>query len=90
MTIHERSSHTIFHEIGHHITIEVLKIAKDLKKDYAFNEVLAEMTAYFLMKSFDENINYNFAYSNVWSGRIEENFEVDEFMTLATKILDFI
>ena len=90
ITIYERSSHTVFHEIGHHITIEVLKIAKDLKKDYAFNEILAEMTTYFLMKSFDESIEYNFAYSNVWSGRIEENFEVDEFMTLATKILDFI
>ncbi|MHA1107267.1 MAG: hypothetical protein ACTSPN_16355 [Promethearchaeota archaeon] len=49
--------------------------------DYAFNEVLAEMTAYFLMKSFDESIKYNFAYSNVWSRRIDENFEVDEFMT---------
>ena len=61
-----------------------------LKDDYAFNEVLAEITAYFLMKSFDESINYNFAYSNVWSGRIEENFEVDEFITLTTKILEFI
>ncbi|MHA1107106.1 MAG: hypothetical protein ACTSPN_15540 [Promethearchaeota archaeon] len=48
------------------------------------------MIAYFLMKSFDESIEYNFAYSNVWSGRIEENFEVDEFMTLTTQILDFI
>jgi len=73
----------------HHITIEVLKIAKHPRKDYTFNEVLAEMTAYFLMKSFDENIEYNFAYhSNVWSSRIEDNFEVDEFMTLTTKILE--
>jgi len=90
ITIHERSSHTVFHEIGHHITIKKLQIAKHPKEDYAFNEVLAEMTAYFLMKSFDESIKYNFAYSNVWSGRIEENFEVDEFITLTTKILDFI
>ena len=90
ITIHERSSHTIFHEIGHHITIKALKIAKDLKDDYALNEVLAEMTAYFLMKSFDENIDYNFAYSNIWSGRIEENFEVGEFISLTTTILDFI
>ncbi|MHA1455084.1 MAG: hypothetical protein ACTSR5_03725 [Promethearchaeota archaeon] len=67
-----------------------MKIAKDLKKDYAFNEVLAEMTAYFLMKSFDESIEYNFAYSNIWSERIEENFEVDEFIPLTTKILDYI
>ncbi|MHA1641510.1 MAG: ArdC-like ssDNA-binding domain-containing protein [Promethearchaeota archaeon] len=90
ITLHERSSHTVFHEIGHHITIEVLKIAKHPKEHYAFNEVLAEMTAYFLMKSFDESIKYNFAYSNVWSGRIEENFEVDEFITLTSKILEYI
>ena len=86
----EQSSHTVFHEIGHHITIKTLQIAKHPKKDYAFNEVLAEMTSYFLMKSFDESIDYNFSYSNIWSGRIEENFEVDDFITLTTKILEFI
>jgi len=48
------------------------------------------MTAYFLMRSFDESIKYNFAYSNVWSGRIEDNFEVDEFMALTIQIIDFI
>lgn len=30
-------------------------------------------------KSFDENINYNFAYSNCWSSRIADAFEIDEF-----------
>ena len=44
-----------------------------------FSKILAELTAYLLMKSFDENINYNFAYSNCWSNRITATFELDEF-----------
>jgi len=79
ITLYEQSSHTIFHELGHHITISKLKIAGDISKDYAKNEVLAEITAYLLMKSFDENTNYNFAYSNIWSSRITDTFEIAEF-----------
>jgi len=79
ITIYEKSSHTVFHELGHFITISQLKIAGDISKDYAKNEVLAEITAYLLMKSFDENINYNFAYSNIWSSRITDAFEIEEF-----------
>ena len=79
ISIYEKSSHTVFHELGHFITISKLKIAGDIRKDYAKNEVLAELTAYLLMKSFDENINYNFAYSNCWSSRIADAFEIDEF-----------
>jgi len=77
--LYERSSPTIFHELGHHITKAILKITGDLEKDYAKNEVLAELTAYLLMRRFDENVEYNFAYSNVWSNRIRDNFEVSEF-----------
>jgi len=33
------------------------------------------------MKTFDENIDYNFAYSNCWSNRITDTFDVDEFET---------
>lgn len=79
ITIYERSSHTIFHELGHHITISLLKIAGDIRKDYAKNEVLAELTAYLLMKSFDEKVQYNFAYSNCWSNRITDAFKLEEF-----------
>ncbi len=79
ITLCERSSHTVFHELGHFITISKLEIAGDIRKDYAKNEVLAELTAYLLMKSFDENSNYNFAYSNCWSSRITDAFEIDEF-----------
>jgi len=49
ITIYERTSHTVLHEIGHHITVDIFKIAKNLKKEYAFNEVLAEMTSYSLL-----------------------------------------
>ncbi|MHA1642118.1 MAG: hypothetical protein ACTSVX_05255 [Promethearchaeota archaeon] len=48
------------------------------------------MTAFFLMRSFDESIDYNFAYSNLWSGRIEDNFDVDEFINLTIQILNYI
>ncbi|MHA2087766.1 MAG: hypothetical protein ACW972_05800, partial [Promethearchaeota archaeon] len=90
ITLHERSSHTIFHETGHHITISVLKIAGDISKDYAKNEVLAELTAYLLLKKFDETITYNFAYSNVWANRITNIFEVDEFITFFKTLSQYI
>ena len=79
ITLYEHSSHTIFHELGHYLTIEVLKIAGDIHKDYAKNEVLAEIFSYLLMRSFDENVNYNFAYSNCWASRITDAFEIEEF-----------
>jgi len=31
------------------------------------------------MKSFDENVQYNFAYSNCWASKITDSFELDEF-----------
>ena len=80
ITLNQRSSHTLFHEIGHHITISILKIAGDIKDDYAKNEILAELNAYLLLTNFDENLNYNFAYSNIWANRITDIFELDEFM----------
>ncbi len=76
IVIHERSSHTVFHELGHHITKSVLSL--DIE-EYAKNEVLAELTAYIIMTRFDENIDYNFKYSNVWSNRITDSFEIEEF-----------
>ena len=59
--------------------LQHLKIAGDIRKDYAKNEVLAELTAYLLMKSLDENVQYNFAYSNCWASKITDTFELDEF-----------
>ncbi len=79
ITLNEKSSHSILHELGHHITVSIIKIAGNPFKEYAKNEVLAELTAYLLMKSFDEHINYNFAYSNCWSNRITDTFNLDEF-----------
>ena len=80
ITLYEKSSHTLFHEIGHLISVEILKIAGDIHKDYPKNEVLAELTAYLLMHSFgDTDIDYNFAYSNCWSNKITNTFELDEF-----------
>ncbi len=80
ITLYQKSSHTLFHEIGHYLTVGILKIAGHQNKEYAKNEILAELTAYLLLKKFDENIDYNFAYSNVWANRITDMFELDEFI----------
>ena len=68
-----------FQFIMENYKLQHLKIAGDIRKDYAKNEVLAELTAYLLMKSFDENVQYNFAYSNCWASKITDTFELDEF-----------
>ena len=78
--LYEKSSNTLFHEIGHNISISLLGIAGHISKNYAKNEVLAELTSYLLLKRFDEAISYNFAYSNVWANKITELFELDEFI----------
>ena len=86
--LYEKSSHTVFHEIGHHLTLSVLKFEI---AEYAKKEVLAELSAYLLMSRFDENIDYNFKYSNVWSNRIRDTFEIQEFehyFKVLTKFLD--
>ena len=90
ITLHQKSSHTLMHEMGHYLTISHLQIAGDIKKDYARNEVLAELTAYLLLKGFDETITYNFAYSNVWANRITELFEVDDFIKWYKAISHYI
>ena len=77
--LYEKSSHTVFHELGHFVTTTILKIAGHLTQEYAKNEVLAELFSYLLMKKFDENIKYNFAYSNCWAEHIKDNFEISEF-----------
>ena len=67
--------------MGHHISISVLEVAGDITKDYAKNEVLAELICFLLLQKFDEEIikTYNFKYSNVWANRINTIFEIEEF-----------
>ncbi len=90
ITLNEKTSQALFHEIGHYLTIEVLKIAGDIIKEYAKNEVLAELTSYQLLKKFDETLSYNFAYSNVWADKITELFELDEFIKCYQAISKYI
>ena len=90
ITLHQESSHTLLHEVGHHLTISILDVAGHITKQYSKNEILAEMTAYLLLKKFDETITYNFAYSNVWANRITEAFEIDEFITSFKIISQYI
>ncbi|MHA2180587.1 MAG: ArdC-like ssDNA-binding domain-containing protein [Promethearchaeota archaeon] len=88
--LYQKSSHTLLHEIGHYLTITLLDIAGHITRDYAKNEILAELTAYLLLKQFDETLTYNFAYSNVWANRITDIFEVDEFITSFKTISQYI
>ncbi len=75
----ERSSHTVFHELRHFVTTSILEIGGDIRREYAKNEVLAELFCYLLIEKFDEKIHYNFAYSNCWAECIKETFEISEF-----------
>jgi hypothetical protein len=84
--LYERSSHTVLHELSHHIVRHSL----DLDIPYAKNEVLAELGSYLIMIRFDEHINYNFKYSNIWSKRITDTFELEEFDQYFRKITKFL
>ena len=90
ITLNEKSSHTILHELGHHITVSIIKIAGDPFNEYAKNEILAELTTYLLMKAFDGSIEYNFAYSNCWSNRITDTFNLEEFETKFKAITKYL
>jgi len=85
--IYEKSSHTVLHELSHYLTITVLNLDA---KNYAKNEVLAEISAFLLMKQFDENIDYNFKYSNIWSNRITDSFELEEFEQHFKKLTKYL
>lgn len=58
-----------------------MEIAGYITKEYAKNEVLAELVTYLLLKKFDENINYDVVYSNIWANRITDIFKLEEFLT---------
>ena len=90
ITLYEESSHTLFYEISHHYTISILRIGGHITKDYAKNEILAELGSFLLLKEFDENIDYNFAYSNIWANRITDIFELDEFINSFKAISKFL
>ncbi len=85
--IYEKSSHTVFHELGHHIV--KASLALDINS-YAKNEVLAELSAYMIMIRFDECIDYNFKYSNIWSNRITDTFDIEEFEQYYKKLTAFL
>ncbi|MBY8985255.1 MAG: hypothetical protein KGD65_09325 [Candidatus Lokiarchaeota archaeon] len=48
------------------------------------------MVAYLLLKRFDETIDYNFAYSNVWTSKITDLLEVDDFIFSFKSIAQYI
>ncbi len=86
IVLYEQSSHTVLHELSHH----VVKHCLDLNIPYAKNEVLAELGAYLIMIRFDEHIDYNFKYSNIWSNRITDTFELEEFEQYFKNLTTFL
>jgi hypothetical protein len=51
---------------------------------------LAELGAYLIMIRFDELIDFNFKYSNIWSNRITDMFELDEFEFYFKELTTFL
>ena len=94
LTIHQKSSHTLFHELGNHIALSELKIGEINDLGSNKNEILAEITCYLLMKKFeiaDEyKINYDFGYSNCWALDILEEFKFREFEKIYFTISDYV
>ncbi len=94
LTIHQKSSHTLFHELGNHIALSELKIGEMDDLGSNKNEILAEITCYLLMKKFeivDEyKINYDFGYSNCWALDILEEFKFREFEKIYLTISDYV
>ena len=86
ITLHQLTSHTLFHEFGHYLALQVLKLipmeTKDIKtknNEYAKNEVLAEIASYILTMHFNNKAVYNFNYSQCWSSNITDEFTIEEF-----------
>ncbi|MFX1257651.1 MAG: hypothetical protein ACFFAN_07325 [Promethearchaeota archaeon] len=94
ITIHQKNSHIVFHELGKHISLSELKLSEDLKENSTKNEILAEITCYLLMKKFEKvdeyKINYDFGYSNCWALDILDEFKFREFEGIYSKISDYV
>jgi len=82
ITLHQKSAHTLLHEYSHYLTITEMKITDNNKTLYAKNEILAEVLTYIIMSKIDPNCKYNFNYSNLWAGRLTNEFKIEEFSKL--------
>jgi len=94
LNVHEKTSHTVFHELGKYISIMKLQVSEDVEPDSVKEEILAEITCYLLMKKFEKaeeyKINYNFGYSNCWALNILDEFKFREFEDIYSKISYFV
>ncbi len=89
ITILSKTSQTMFHELGHHLGSK-LNLNFKGESSYAKNEVIAELGCYLLTKAHVEDIEYNFTYSNIWSSRIVDNFEIKDFENIFKTLGDYI
>jgi len=94
LNIQEKTSHTVFHELGKYISIANLQVSEDVGEGSVKEEILAEITCYLLMKKFEKaeefKINYDFGYSNCWALNILDEFKFREFEDIYKKISDYV
>ena len=94
ITINQENAHTVFHELGKHITLTDLEINVEIEENPIREEILSEITCYLLMKKIEEakeyKINYNFGYSNCWALNILDEFKFREFEDIYLKISEYV
>ncbi|TXT53391.1 MAG: hypothetical protein BAJALOKI1v1_2460001 [Promethearchaeota archaeon] len=93
ITVHRKTSHDLFHQLGTHINAEKGFLASNDSVDSDLkNEMLSEVACYLLMKKFEEGqkykINYDFGYSNVWATKILDSFKFTEFEKIYNQLVE--
>ncbi len=90
----EETSHGLFHQVGYKIIQSELEVSITDEDAEIKNEMLAEVTAYLLMKRFEEDstykVNYDFGYSNVWAKNILNEYKFREFEKLYNSIIKYV
>lgn len=79
--IFNKDSQTLLHEFSHSITQD---LKDDIKGQYSYNEVIAEITTYLISKKLGSD-GYNYTYANIWSSRIGEK-DFGDFVKIISKI----
>ncbi len=93
ITLKNESSHDLFHQIGYFVVSE-LELKRTDEDANLQNEILAEITAYLLMKKLEiegkYKINYDFGYSHCWALNILDEFKFREFEKLYKDIQEYV
>ncbi|MGV9141353.1 MAG: hypothetical protein ACOC1X_00280 [Promethearchaeota archaeon] len=75
IVLYEKSTSTLFHELGHHITDKILR----LNYERAKSEILSEINTFIITKKFNPLLKFNYNYSNCWSNLLPKEYTPAEF-----------